>query len=101
VSALTGDGLADLISALYDWVQRRLTLDAEEGGFVATARQASELDALARDLDASVRALEADDPTEAVLVTLRGALGACDDLVGVRVPDAILERIFSKFCVGK
>jgi len=101
VSALTGEGLGELKATLSSWVCRRLALDGDEGGLVATARQVCLLEEITRDFDQSVAAIESDAPIEAVLVPLRGALSGCDDVLGVDVDDAVLDRIFSRFCVGK
>lgn len=66
-----------------------------------TARQVCLLEEITGDLDQSVAAIESDASIEAVLVTLRGALSGCEDLLGVDVDDAVLDRIFSRFGVGK
>ena len=40
-------------------------------------------------------------PLEAVLIDLRAALQALDETTGGQADDAILDRIFATFCVGK
>ena len=40
-------------------------------------------------------------PLEAALVDLRLALGITGEMLGVDVTDAVLDRIFSAFCLGK
>lgn len=57
-------------------------------------------DALARARDA-VGASGRDLPEEFVLADLQQALAALDEVSGRRAPDDLLDRIFSRFCVGK
>jgi tRNA modification GTPase len=99
-SALTGSGIASLVERLGRWVEGRVSADAEEGGLTASVRV---IDLLRR---AEV-ALRGDPvggigpPTEARLVDLREALELLDRALGIDVEDAVLDRIFSTFCVGK
>jgi tRNA U34 5-carboxymethylaminomethyl modifying GTPase MnmE/TrmE len=43
----------------------------------------------------------AEAPLEAALVDLNLALGFTGEILGVDVGDAVLDRIFSTFCLGK
>ena len=38
---------------------------------------------------------------DAVTVSLEGAVAALNELTGERVSDAVVDRVFEKFCVGK
>ena len=40
-------------------------------------------------------------PLEAALVDLKLALHQIGQILGIEVGDAVLDRIFSTFCVGK
>ena len=100
VSALTGDGLDALARRLGDEVGRRAAALGDEGGIVASLRQLELLDALARALAAAEEAL-ARVPLEAALVDLREALAYASAILGIEVGDAVLDRIFSAFCLGK
>ena len=91
VSALTGDGLDALARRLADEVGHRAASLGDEGGIVASLRQMEVLDALARALASA----------EAALVDLRDALASASDILGIEVGDAVLDRIFSTFCLGK
>ena len=59
------------------------------------------LDACARDLQAAHRGLLLDDPPEVVAVSLRAALDQLGELVGAVYTPDLLDRIFSRFCIGK
>lgn len=100
VSALTGDGLDALARRLADEVGHRAASLGDEGGIVASLRQMELLDALAR-ARASAEAALAEAPLEAALVDLRDALASASDILGIEVGDAVLDRIFSTFCLGK
>jgi tRNA modification GTPase len=42
-----------------------------------------------------------DDPPELLAVELRGALDQLGEMVGAVYTDDLLDRIFSRFCIGK
>lgn len=100
VSSLTGSGLDDLVARLTEEVRRRASAEGDEGGIVASLRQLELLDALQQSLNASERGL-GEAPLEVALVDLRSALAHANALLGVDTGDAVLDRIFSTFCLGK
>ena len=100
-SALTGAGVAELKALLEQWVDRRAGIDADEGGVVASLRVSEHLHVARAGLARSAAAFELNVPTEAVLVDLREALLALEHTLGGDAADAVLDRIFSNFCVGK
>ena len=100
VSARAGDGLDALARRLAEEVGRRAASLGDEGGIVASLRQMELLDGLARALRSGAVAL-AEAPLEVALVDLREALGLTSAILGVEVADAVLDRIFSSFCLGK
>jgi tRNA modification GTPase len=67
---------------------------------MATVRQLALLEAIAGGLRRAIEALDR-DPIEIVLVEFRGALDAAGELLGVQTGEAVLDAIFSRFCVGK
>jgi tRNA modification GTPase len=98
VSALTGAGIDRLVHRLCREVETRS--DGDGGGVVASLRQMEGLETLERALGEAGRALGA-VPVEAALVDLRAALVEVSALLGVDVGDAVLDRIFATFCLGK
>jgi len=98
VSAVTGtglDGLAQRISAAM-----ASGTDAGGGDLVASLRQIEAIDALHGALVAAGRAL-GEAPIEVALVDFRDALADVSALLGLEVGDAVLDRIFAMFCLGK
>lgn len=94
VSAVTGEGLGALVSALCAAAAEILP---RPGDYALSRRQH---DSLARAHDALMRSAEqADD----VLLgeDLRQALAALDELTGRATTEAVLGEIFSGFCIGK
>lgn len=100
VSGTTGDGVPALLERLGEEVARRTGEGGEEGALVASLRQLELLDGLAAALQDAGAALEA-APLEAALVDLHEALAKTASLLGLEVGDAVLDRIFATFCLGK
>jgi len=101
-SALTGKGLAELKAALRAKLVESGTPEAPYGAVASTAarahdslRQAAEAIARARQLHQQ-RAGE-----ELVAAELRLVLEGLGQVAGAVYTDDILDRIFSRFCVGK
>jgi tRNA modification GTPase len=100
VSVLAGGGVDSLLERLAHDIEQRVADAGDEGGIVTSLRQLELIEALARSLAASADALR-EMPLEAALVDLRHALRLTGDILGVDVSDAVLDRIFSAFCLGK
>jgi tRNA modification GTPase len=100
VSAVTGDGMEALRERLTREVDHRAGASGDEDGMVTTVRQSELLESLRADLVAAEAAL-VDAPLEAALVDLNGALASVGRILGVDVAEAVLDRVFSAFCLGK
>ena len=100
VSAVTGEGVDQLVNALREAIGPRGAVDGEENGIAASMRQIELLEALRHALRAGADALTI-VPVEAALVELRDALLSLAELRGVAVADPVLDRIFATFCLGK
>lgn len=99
ISSLTGDGLDVLESALYELVAGQGDMASEPA--LVTSRQ---IDALRRALEgviAAQRGLAAGVPLDLLAVDVRTALYAVGEITGERVSEAVLDEIFSRFCIGK
>ncbi len=96
-SAVRGDGITELRSALGQ-------LLAGPGGFagvVANPRHAEALER-AREALGRARTVAGDGaPGEIVSLELHEALQAIGEVTGETVDEDLLERIFSRFCIGK
>ena len=98
ISCRTGFGFDRLLERLATMARDRLA--GGESALVTRERHRAELTEARAALD---RLLEAPPGTELVLLTeeLRVAVAALDRLVGRAGVDAILDRIFARFCIGK
>ena len=100
VSALTGAGLAALQAEV---IQRFARQSAHRGEWLATTAARSR-DALDRCVDCLIAAQSSAEQhlgDELLSIELRGALNALGEICGAVHTDDILDRIFSRFCIGK
>jgi tRNA modification GTPase len=100
VSSKTGDGIDVLMKRLEAIVAARAAEGNGEDALLVSLRQSELLDALAAALETAARHLDA-APVEVVLLDLRAGLNHLAALLGEEVGDAVLDRIFSTFCIGK
>ena len=94
VSALTRAGLSQLVQA----IAAQVAPGAGESALITNARHVEALE------DARQALLAADpyapDP-DCLATDLRNALDALGRITGSTVEEAVIQRIFSRFCVGK
>jgi len=100
VSSMTGAGLPALRAAIAQEIAAIVASNDDEGQVAASLRQSEGLAKISRALATGAGALGV-VPLEAVLIDLREALGATSELLGLDLGEAVLDRIFSTFCVGK
>ena len=98
-SALSGDGVSDLIKAIYN---KLIGIPSLSGGLLLTSsRQKHCLEGVANSLERSLFVIDSKDPSEILAVELRSALSCLDEILGLTTADDILDNIFSTFCIGK
>jgi tRNA modification GTPase len=100
VSALTGEGIAELQQAILD----RLApagLAAPESGAITSIRHEALLKESVAAFENARRAVGFTLPHEMLLSDLYAALRPIDAVTGATTADDILNRIFSTFCIGK
>ena len=99
VSAKTGAGLEDLgarVAAVFPQAGA-----GEAGAVLTNARQAEAAQRALEALTAARTGFEAGITPDAVLTDVEAALAALGDLTGRTVREDVVDRIFSRFCVGK
>jgi tRNA modification GTPase len=97
-SSITGEGLAELKQAIREALRGR-----EQTSFVAGTADRCR-DSLRLAGEAIDRALAAHAQLlgeELIAAELRSALDALGEVVGAIYTDDILDRVFSRFCIGK
>jgi tRNA modification GTPase len=100
VSALTGEGVDGVRAGLADV----LGIGVSHSGVTDAVSNRRHVEALTRSRQALGRAAEisaAGAPGEIVAMELREALGAIGEVTGRTLGEDLLDRIFSRFCVGK
>jgi tRNA modification GTPase len=100
VSALTGEGIADLRRAVLQLLAPKGRLE-QEGGFITSLRHEQLLRESREALAAARTAVSVGIPHEMLLLDLYAALRPIDAITGATTADDILNRIFSTFCIGK
>lgn len=100
VSALTGDGIAELRTRIVEQVAPG-GRSQQEPGFITSLRHEQLLRESLEALEAARRAVDVGIPHEMLLLDLYGALRPIDAITGATTADDILNRIFSTFCIGK
>ncbi|GAB4487728.1 MAG: tRNA uridine-5-carboxymethylaminomethyl(34) synthesis GTPase MnmE [Thermodesulfovibrionales bacterium] len=100
ISAATGDGISRLKDVVYsknlrNWDKER------EGVVVTNLRHKTSLDRAARALERAERSLSSGRPLELFAIDLRDAIDSIAEIAGAVTADEILDRIFSRFCIGK
>lgn len=101
VSVRQGAGLADLRAAIVAHFCGGGGGDAADGVVLTERRHRDALGGTLIALDRFLAAQAAGEPFECLAFELREALAALGQITGETTPDAILEQIFSRFCIGK
>ncbi|MFO7628318.1 MAG: GTPase, partial [Prochlorococcaceae cyanobacterium] len=98
ISALTGAGHDQLVAELL----RRCGASPLEGLQVAlNARQRDLAAAAAASLSQALEAAVAQLPWDFWTIDLRAAVRALGEITGEEVSEAVLDRVFARFCIGK
>ncbi|HEX6496741.1 MAG TPA: tRNA uridine-5-carboxymethylaminomethyl(34) synthesis GTPase MnmE [Acidobacteriaceae bacterium] len=99
VSALTGEGVAELRKQLLERV--RGSANDAEGGMLTSLRHYEALQGCTQALTRACGGLAQRVPHEMLLLDLYAVLQQLDQLTGATTAEDILNRIFSSFCIGK
>lgn len=99
ISAKTGEGVERLRGLLRHRVESGG--DARSARFQVTVRQQAHLRQGRAALEEAGRALDEGRPVELVALDLRAGLESLGAVSGRQVSEEILDRIFSRFCLGK
>ena len=100
VSAHSRDGIDTLRAALVAAVRDKNAAPLAHA-FLVTLRQRDAIERAATALGQALSALRGGAYPELVATDLRGALDAVGEVTGETTTDDLLDRIFSRFCIGK
>ncbi len=99
ISAKMLDGMEKLETAVERFASRQAT--PAEDGMIANERQRACLQDAITAVQESLDALQLGLAYDAVTVSLEGAADALLQLTGERITDAVVDAVFTRFCVGK
>ncbi len=99
ISAKMLDGMEVLEHAVERFASRQAT--PAEDGMIANERQRSCLMDAVTAVQEALDALQMGLAYDAVTVSLEGAADALLQLTGERITDAVVDAVFTRFCVGK
>jgi len=100
ISCLTGKGINSLKKKLLECINENMP-DLTSGLVVTSARHQQKLQAALKNLHRAKTKMKSGESPELTAFDLRHAAGAIDEITGKVYTKDILERIFSKFCIGK
>ena len=103
VSAKTGEGLAELASAVASAIfrQAQMPLADNEQAAIGTMRQKNLVDSACRLLEEALAMTEKEEPLDLIAPLIREAVNSLGEITGEVSAADILEEMFSRFCVGK
>ncbi|QAT51171.1 tRNA uridine-5-carboxymethylaminomethyl(34) synthesis GTPase MnmE [Caproiciproducens sp. NJN-50] len=99
LSAKTGEGLSQLEDAVAELLGTK-ELDPADG-MLYTERQRDAAERSMRSVDEALDALKSGMTFDAVTVSVEDAVSALLELTGERATVAVVDSVFSQFCVGK
>lgn len=99
ISALTGEGVEELLRAIRSAVDTRSLYAGDS--IVSSARHREALHHAGEALNRAIEALDSDLPTDLLSEDIRQVLHHIGCITGDITSDEILQSIFSKFCIGK
>ncbi len=101
VSALTGEGLHALRSAILEPFSGGLAEGLAETALLSDRRHRESLVRSREALERVIPLVRQGASMEFLALELRSALDALGEITGETTPDEVLDRIFSRFCIGK
>ena len=97
ISAQTGSG----IDALTEALARRVAVDEENSGQMTAQRHIELALRAAEYLESAVSAVEAGMHLDTASIDIMAALSTLGEITGENASEAVIDRVFERFCVGK
>ncbi len=96
-SAITGEGIEKLKTLLYE---KSFGTNSEEAAFLIEERHFDALNRAKQSVERAITACEC-QPLDLIGIDVKETWDALGEITGETATEAIIEEIFSKFCVGK
>lgn len=97
ISAQTGQGIPELVQEL----ERRVSAGEECDGQMTAGRHIECATTAAQCLENAIRAIEEGFSLDTAAIDIREAMFALAEITGENATEAVIDRVFSNFCVGK
>ncbi|MDR2479745.1 MAG: tRNA uridine-5-carboxymethylaminomethyl(34) synthesis GTPase MnmE [Treponema sp.] len=104
VSAKTGVGMAELtvaITAIAEKMAGTAAAENQQNAALGSLRQKNLAESAAAALEEALSLADREEPLDIIAPLLRSAVNALGEITGEVSTAAILEEMFSRFCVGK
>jgi tRNA modification GTPase len=99
-SILTREGLEELEQKILDLVGASQTI-LSGGILITNERHLDLLEKSKKSLSRAIRNFERGKPGELIMIDMRESIAHLGAIIGEEIGEEILNRIFSKFCIGK
>jgi len=96
-SSQSGQGISDLMAEL----GRRISAGEENSGQLTAQRHIELAHSAADSLDRAVAAIDGGMPLDTAAIDIRQALSQLAEITGENATEAVIDRVFERFCVGK
>ena len=100
-SAVNNTGIERLKDALLKKVLDKTQAESKESVIITNERHYSALLRAKRSLTSALDSLKSGESEEFIAVDLRTAIDSIGEIVGLVTTEDILNKILSKFCIGK
>lgn len=100
ISATRGDGVDQLLNYVYSIISNSYE-NSNSGALISSARHKCALEGALESLERACGNLREGAPLELTAIDLRDCLDSLGLIVGETTTEDILDRIFSRFCIGK
>ena len=97
ISAQTGRGIEELMEEL----GRRIAVGEENSGQLTAQRHIELAHSAADSLAQAVSAIEMGMPLDTAAIDIREAMSKLSQITGENATEAVIDRVFESFCVGK
>ena len=97
ISAQTGRGIEELVEEL----GRRIAVGEENNGQLTAQRHIELAHSAADSLAQAVKAIEMGMPLDTAAIDIREAMAKLSEITGENATEAVIDRVFESFCVGK
>jgi tRNA modification GTPase len=100
ISAMTGEGIGLIEKATYDFYFS-FGVNPESDALIANIRQQNLLETTKVSLEKAIDTISQKMSEEFIAYEVRKARNSIEEILGKTTDDAVLDRIFSNFCIGK